>query len=180
MQNHPSVPPPHRPRRKLFTVTAVALLTILADQISKQVVLQRLTLGELRPVIPNLWNLTLTFNRGAAFGLWSNLPPGWREAVLALTACAAIGVVILFLRQPAYQGIVTQAGLAAVLGGALGNIIDRVRFGAVVDFLDFYVGTYHWPAFNIADSAICCGVATLLLWPARPPARAASQPSAPE
>jgi signal peptidase II len=67
-----------------------------------------------------------------------------------------------------YQTVLAQTSLAAVLGGAIGNVIDRVKFGAVVDFLDFYVGSYHWPAFNVADSAICVGVALLILLPTAP------------
>jgi signal peptidase II len=78
-----------------------------------------------------------------------------------------------------YQTVLAQTSLAAILGGAIGNIIDRVKFGAVVDFLDFYLGTYHWPAFNVADSAICVGVALLILLPApaQKPSPAEQSPS---
>jgi signal peptidase II len=160
--------------RRYLRVLLVALFVVALDQLTKELVLQSFSIGELRPVVPDYFNLTLTFNPGAAFGLWSNLGAPWRELVLALTAGAAMFVVLFFLRHPQHQHAVAQIGLAAVLGGAIGNVIDRVRFGAVVDFLDFYVGTYHWPAFNVADAAICCGVAVLVVWPGRPAEQASS------
>lgn len=150
-------------------VIAVAALVAGLDQLSKYYILQTFTEGELKPIIPNLWNLTLTFNRGAAFGLWAGLPPGWREAVLGLTTLLAVGVVFVLLRQPAYHNLRSQLALAAILGGALGNVIDRVGRGAVVDFLDFYLGNSHWPAFNIADSAICIGVTILIIFSGKTP-----------
>jgi signal peptidase II len=149
-------------------VCCIAGGTVVLDQLSKRAILKSFQPGELLPVIDGLWNLTLTFNRGAAFGLWSGLPSGWREAVLALTIILALGVVTFLLSRPYYKSAVAQISLAAILGGAIGNVIDRVRFGAVVDFLDFYIGMYHWPAFNIADSAICIGVALMLF--IKPPA----------
>ena len=126
--------------------------------------------GEVRPVIDGLFNLTLSFNRGAAFGLWTGLSSGWREVVLASTILLALGVVGFLLTRPYYQSKLAQLALSAILGGAVGNVIDRFMYGAVVDFLDFYVGSYHWPAFNIADSAICVGVGLLLILPKAEPA----------
>lgn len=160
--------------RRYLRILLVALLVVVLDQLSKELVLRSFTIGELRPVVPDYFNLTLTFNPGAAFGLWAGLVSPWREVVLALTAGAAMFVVLFFLKHPQHQHTAAQIGLAAVLGGAIGNVIDRIRFGAVVDFLDFYIGTSHWPAFNVADTAICCGVAALVLWPGRPPAHASS------
>jgi signal peptidase II len=93
------------------------------------------------------------------------LESGWREGVLASTIVFALVVVGALLTRPYYQGIIHQIALAAILGGAVGNVIDRFIYGAVIDFLDFYWGSYHWPAFNIADSAICIGVFTLVLLP---------------
>lgn len=142
----------------------VTALTIVADQATKLLVLSSFRPGEIMPIIDGLFNLTLTFNYGAAFGLWSWLTPGTREIVLGLTILGAMGLVGFFLTRPYYQTLSAQLALSAILGGAIGNVIDRIRLGAVVDFLDFYVGTSHWPAFNVADSAICVGVAVLLLW----------------
>jgi signal peptidase II len=156
----------HRPY--LGLVACVSIGTIVADQISKKLILDSFQPGEIRPVIDGLFNLTLTFNKGAAFGLWSGLSSGVREAVLGLTILLALGVVAFLLTRSYYQSFVAQAALSGILGGAVGNIIDRFRFGAVVDFLDWYIGTAHWPAFNIADSAICVGVALLLFAPKVP------------
>ena len=146
----------------LLTTAIVAL-----DQLSKLLILTHLSPGELSPVIPGFVNLTLTFNYGAAFGLWSWLPDGVRQLTLAGTICLALIVVFFFLFQPAYRNRPARAALAGILGGAIGNVIDRVNHGAVVDFLDVFIGKNHWPAFNLADSAICLGVAILLLVPAK-------------
>jgi signal peptidase II len=143
----------------------VAIGVVALDQVTKQLALSAFQPGEVQQVIDGVFNLTLSFNRGAAFGLWSGLESGWREIVLASTILLALGVVGFLLTRPYYQSKVTQIALAAILGGAIGNVIDRFIYGAVVDFLDFYLGSYHWPAFNIADSAICIGVGLLLFLP---------------
>jgi signal peptidase II len=155
-------------RSYLLLTALVSIATLCADQVSKLVVLQAFQPGEVRPVLDGFFNLTLTFNRGAAFGLWSWLTPGIREAVLGLTVLLAMAVVVYFLSRPYYQRPLSQSALALIMGGAIGNIMDRFRLGAVVDFLDVYYGTYHWPAFNIADSAICLGVGILILF-SKPP-----------
>ncbi len=146
-------------------MTLVTLLVVALDQASKRYILEHFQPGEIRPVIPELFNLTLTFNPGAAFGLWGTLSDGWRQGILASTTLLALGVVFYFLRQPSYRGAKTQAALAGILGGAIGNVIDRFCYnGTVVDFLDFYWGSSHWPAFNVADSAICIGVFILIIF----------------
>lgn len=158
--------PSHSPRRYRYTlILLVASITIIIDQISKQLILNAFQPGEVLPVVPGFFNLTLTFNFGAAFGLWSNLPPGWREVALGASITLALLVLMYFLRHSAQRSTLSQVSLAAVLGGALGNVIDRFRHGYVIDFLDAYWGTYHWPAFNIADSAIVVGVAIVVLGP---------------
>jgi signal peptidase II len=146
-------------------VLAIAGGVVALDQITKQLALTSFQPGELRQVIDGIFNLTLSFNRGAAFGLWSGLESGWREVVLASTILLALAVVGFLLTRPYYQSRLAQGALAAILGGAIGNVIDRFVYGAVIDFLDFYLGSYHWPAFNIADSAICIGVGLLLFLP---------------
>lgn len=146
-------------------IGAVVPLVVVLDQLTKWIVESTMELYELIPVIPGFFNLTRTYNYGAAFGMFSGMSDGWREAVLVLTATVALIVVGYFLRHPHYQGRLSQVSLSMVLGGAIGNLIDRFFRGAVVDFLDFYVATYHWPAFNIADSAICIGVACMLFGP---------------
>jgi signal peptidase II len=161
----------HTTSRRCSTllIAAVTAVTIIADQVSKLLILQKFQPGEILPVIPEFFNLTLTFNPGAAFGLWTNLPPGWREFALGASIALALTVVIIFLRQPMYQTKLARISLSAILGGALGNIIDRLVYGSVVDFLDVYIGNSHWPAFNVADSAISLGVIVLVLLPQRKP-----------
>ncbi len=152
-----------KPKSPIILVLVVVAATAVLDQLSKYIILQALFPGEIVPIIPGVFNLTLTFNFGAAFGLWSGLSDGLREVVLALTNLLALGVVVYFMRQPTYRSRAAQFALAGILGGAIGNIIDRFARGSVVDFIDFYLGTSHWPAFNLADSAICIGVTVLLL-----------------
>ena len=106
------------------------------------------------------FNLYLTFNPGVSFSLLSAQSVTGVWALIALTG--VISAFIIYFIQKEKESL-TRIGLASVLGGAIGNLIDRLRFGSVVDFLDFYLGSYHWPAFNIADSAICIG-ATLILF----------------
>jgi signal peptidase II len=169
MNDHKSDNAEAKPKPHYLLVTLVSVLIIAADQLSKFYILRTFTPGEVRVVIPNLFNLTLTFNPGAAFGLWGQLGDGWRQLILGGTTCLALGVVFYFLKQPAYRNKLTQTALASILGGAIGNIIDRLcHNGTVVDFLDFYWGNAHWPAFNVADSAICVGVTLLILAPQRP------------
>ncbi len=157
--------PPTLARTTSFATLAVlvTLATAALDQLTKYLILLTLSPGDSVPIVPGLFNLTLTFNLGAAFGLWSGLPSGVRELVLALTNLLALGVVVYFMRQPHHRTPLAQTALAGILGGAIGNIIDRFVHGSVVDFLDFYVGKMHWPAFNVADSAICVGVTILLV-----------------
>jgi len=152
---------------KLFFVTLVVALVIAADQISKNLVLQSLQPGQLVPIVPNFFNLTLTYNPGAAFGLWTSLTGWYRILAIVFSTAVALCAVLYFLRHKQYARAWPQVALALILGGALGNIIDRVQHGAVVDFLDFYLDSYHWPAFNVADSAICVGVFALIFY--KPP-----------
>lgn len=166
-----SVTTPSNNQRYRFSLIAlVAAITIVIDQISKQLILNAFQPGEVMPVIPGVFSLTLTFNFGAAFGLWSNLPPGWRELALGASITLALLVLVYFLKHSAQRSILSQTSLAMVLGGALGNVIDRFRHGYVVDFLDAYWGNHHWPAFNVADSAIVVGVAIVVLSPQHTPA----------
>jgi signal peptidase II len=145
----------------LLFVLLLALVVAL-DQATKLAALRAFEPGEVLPVVEGVFNLTLAFNRGVAFGLFADLADGVRHLLLGLSACAALGAVLYFFMRDYAGDLPGRCALVLVLGGAVGNIIDRVRLGMVVDFLDFYVGEYHWPAFNIADSAICVGVFVLL------------------
>lgn len=148
------------PRRPLWHWFALAALVVVLDQISKHVIQQRLVYGESITVTP-FFDLVLVFNPGAAFSFLSDAP-GWQRdffIAIGLSACACITWLLLRHRdQPMFC-----LALALVLGGAVGNLIDRFVLMAVVDFLHFHAGRYYWPAFNLADSAITCG-AGLLVW----------------
>jgi len=142
---------------------ATALAVLLLDQLTKLWALQRLPPGLPVPVIDGFFSLTLVMNPGLAFGMFAATPAGWRWLV-ALLSIGALGVlVVVGLRMLPGGGRLTPLALGLIFGGAVGNLLDRGRFGAVVDFLDFYWRGYHWPAFNAADSAITVGVALLAL-----------------
>ena len=154
----------------------LAGVILVLDQLTKAIALRRLALGVPVPVAEGVFSLTLVMNPGLAFGMLSGAPDGWRwiAGVLSLVALAILSVIAARLLPTG--GRWTALSLGLVFGGAAGNLIDRVRFGAVVDFLDFYWRQYHWPAFNVADSAISVGVALLavrmMLTPAPPSDRA--------
>lgn len=134
-----------------------------ADQITKY--LAELYLSSVPPIviIEGLLDLNFVRNKGAAFGLLANLSPAVRVPLFSfVTALAVYLLWRFFIRGPASSGWITAA-VSLLFGGALGNFIDRIRTGEVVDFIDLHVGPYHWPAFNLADSAITVGAAILLL-----------------
>lgn len=137
--------------------------TVVLDQISKVQIMQSMRLHESIPVIQEFFSLTYIRNPGAAFGLLASSGQTFRLVFFGLTSVFALGLLgmIFFrLRQDDWVG---QLSIAGILGGAIGNLLDRVRFGEVIDFLDFYVNGYHWPAFNVADAAISVGVFFLIL-----------------
>ncbi|HVL10751.1 MAG TPA: signal peptidase II [Burkholderiaceae bacterium] len=138
----------------------LSALIILLDQLSKIAVLRTFAYGEARPVT-DFFNLVLVYNRGAAFSFLAQAG-GWQRWLFTAIGVAATVFIIWLLKRHAGQRMFCLA-LALIMGGALGNVIDRVAYGHVIDFLDFYVGRYHWPAFNLADSAIFLGAALLIL-----------------
>lgn len=115
------------------------------------------------PVIPGLFSITHIQNPGGAFGLLADHPLWIRKGVFLVLSTVAVAAVLYFHHQTPRTHPWLASGLALIFGGAVGNLIDRFRFGKVVDFLDFYIGTAHWPAFNVADSAITVGVGIFLL-----------------
>lgn len=139
-----------------------ALFVIALDQVTKILILRNIEQGHSIEIIPGLFNLVLAYNLGAAFGMLADLQDGVRQLVLAGTTFLALMVVFYFLLFEYAGSRVGRIALAMIFGGALGNIIDRIRLGMVVDFLDLYVGERHWPAFNVADSSICIAVFLLL------------------
>lgn len=139
---------------------ALAGLVVLLDQLSKGIVLGHIEFGQTIYVTP-FWNWVLTFNPGAAFSFLAD-QPGWQRWFFTVLALAVSGWMALELRRHPEQKLLSLA-LALVMGGALGNVIDRIRFGAVVDFIQWHAAGYYWPAFNVADSAITVGAVLLVL-----------------
>jgi signal peptidase II len=144
--------------KRLALVAGVALAAAFADQATKRLALWLLAEGPAE-IIPGLFDLRLVFNRGAAFGILAG--EAWAPAAL-------IGVTVLALAVAAWlavghpgQGVGGRVSLGLIAGGAVGNLIDRLTRGAVIDFLDLHLGPYHWPTFNLADAAITVGAAGL-------------------
>jgi len=141
----------------------VAVVIVGVDRLTKLWVLTALDRGEVIHVIPGLLSIVHVRNPGAAFGLLAGAASPWRElALVAVSTAAVVGFVWMLNRMPRHA-IAERAATAAVIGGALGNLYDRVAYGEVVDFVDVYVGNWHWPAFNVADSAITIGIVVLIL-----------------
>jgi len=153
----------------------LSAIVVALDQLTKYAVSVTLSPREVIEVT-SFFNLVLAHNRGAAFSFLAGASGWQREFFIAVALAASVWIVWLLRRYPRQTLFCTA--LALVLGGAIGNIIDRIMLGAVVDFLDFHAYGYHWPAFNVADSAITCG-AVLLIWDGvRPGKPAAAQPPA--
>ncbi len=141
----------------------ISLAIIVLDQWTKVSIMQTMKLHESIPVIPNLFSITYIRNPGAAFGFLSSSSSSFRFVFFGITSLFALGLLgTILVRMPAHEWM-GQISVAGILGGAIGNLLDRLRYGEVIDFLDFYVNGYHWPAFNVADSAITVGVFFLIL-----------------
>ncbi len=140
----------------------IAAVVVVLDRITKWVIAQKITLHDSVDIVPGIFRLTHVQNQGAAFGLFADSPSEWKVAMLILFSIAALGVVSALLWKNGNAMNATAIALSLVMGGALGNLWDRVAAGRVIDFLDFYMGSHHWPAFNIADSAIVVGALLLL------------------
>jgi signal peptidase II len=133
------------------------------DIITKYLVQQNMLLHQTIPVIPGFLSLTYIENPGAAFGLLANVAYPWRQLLfIAVSILALIIIVVLFFKSPPEEQL-SKTALTLILAGALGNLVDRLRLGVVVDFIDLYWRGFHWPAFNVADSAISIGVGMLII-----------------
>ena len=150
----------HGMRRVHFLI---ALSVLLLDRLTKWLVAKNISPHDGLQVIPGFFRITHVENRGAAFGLFADSPAQWKIALLVLFSIAALVVVSALLWRNSHSMTTTGIGLALILGGALGNLWDRVLNGRVVDFLLFYIGRYQWPAFNVADSAIVVGAVLLVI-----------------
>ena len=146
-------------RWQLFGV--IVIIGLIVDQALKLYVDAKMALYQSVPVIDGLFNITYLRNKGAAFSFLSEA--SWRLPFFVAVSLVAAVVILVAYRRLRDEQVMAQAALAMVFSGAVGNLIDRVRLGEVIDFLDVYWGSHHWPAFNVADSLICIGVALIAL-----------------
>ncbi|NLN37978.1 MAG: lipoprotein signal peptidase [Smithella sp.] len=150
-------------KKNLWIFILGAAVIIALDQITKAAITSRLMLHEAYPVIPGLFNLVYVLNPGAAFGFLADASATFRYVFFTGITVVAAGLIVYYLVKTNPRNLILASSLTLIFGGAIGNLIDRIRFGSVVDFLDFYLGAAHWPAFNVADSAITVGAA-LMIW----------------
>lgn len=148
-------------RNKYPWVAAIAGMVVLLDQLTKYLVVKKFYLHESVKVIPGFFSLTYVRNPGAAFGILAGASGSWRTIFFATVSLAALAVIATLVRKTSDRLPIIAFSLIG--GGAVGNLIDRVRFGEVVDFIEWYYGSFHWPTFNIADSAITAGVTLLAI-----------------
>lgn len=148
-------------RHKYLWVGSIIGFILILDQFTKYLVEKYIRLYDVLPVVPGFFNLTHVRNRGAAFSILSNLPDGWRSLFFVTVTAVAVAVILVLIRKTHERLLVTAFSLIA--GGAVGNVIDRLRYGEVVDFIQWYVKSWYWPSFNVADSAISVGVALLAI-----------------
>jgi signal peptidase II len=141
----------------------IALGIILLDRATKLAIIQTLRLGQGIPVIPGFFDIVFVLNPGAAFGLLATLSDEVRNPLFIFISILAVVLIVFYHTRYLRSHRLVSVALGLVLGGAVGNLIDRLRYGMVVDFLDVHAGPYHWPAFNVADSAISVGVSLMIL-----------------
>ncbi|MEI6610556.1 MAG: signal peptidase II [Deltaproteobacteria bacterium] len=145
----------------IFLLGAAGIIAL--DQITKCAITTRFIMHESYPVINGLFNLVYVMNPGAAFGFLANASEIFRYIFFTSITILALVLILYYLIKHKPQGLILVCALTLIFAGAVGNLIDRLRFGAVVDFLDVYIASAHWPAFNVADSAISIG-AVLMIW----------------
>ena len=149
-------------KNKYIKLVVIAGVVILLDQLTKGLILRYQPFNHSVPVINGFFNITHIHNPGGAFGLMANLSPALRRIIFLFISSLAVGLIFYFFKKTPAQYSWLAVAFALIFGGAIVNLIDRIRFGVVIDFLDFYVGNLHWPAFNIADSAISIGIGIFL------------------
>ncbi|MFH2119697.1 MAG: signal peptidase II [Pseudomonadota bacterium] len=141
---------------------AITFLVMLLDQATKAWIISTMRIYDSFVVIEGFFSITHVRNPGAAFGFLAGAPPLFRHIFFLAITVAAIALILHYLRVSRIEEPSLVSALALILAGAVGNLIDRIRFGEVVDFLDVYIGSHHWPAFNVADSAITVGAGVLM------------------
>ncbi|MGA9882301.1 MAG: signal peptidase II [Candidatus Acidiferrales bacterium] len=149
--------------RSNWPLALLAIAVLFVDQASKLAVDRLTSPGSFQVVIPGLLNLVHTSNPGVAFGLFADSQALWRAPLLIVFSVAVIGLIIWMLATGRAGGPLGRYGLALILGGAAGNVVDRLFHHGVTDFIDFHFGTYHWYTFNVADTAIVIGAALVII-----------------
>jgi signal peptidase II len=150
--------------RRYRTIGVIAAVVFVLDQLTKLWIQQAIPVWEKGfTVIPGFFDIVHILNRGAAFGFLNRHDIDWQRPFFIIVSIVAVGLIGVLAKSKEDDGPFYVYGLGLILGGALGNLLDRVRLGVVVDFLDFYVGGMHWPAFNVADMGICIGAGALLV-----------------
>ena len=150
-------------KSKYLRFCGVVALVVLLDQTTKALVLKMMPLFKSIVVIPGFFSLSHVHNPGGAFGFMAQNGSPWRHWMFLAAAAVALSMILYFHHQTPKTHPYLGLGLSLIFGGAIGNLIDRLRFGEVVDFLDFYVAHLHWPTFNVADSAVTIGVGIFIL-----------------
>jgi signal peptidase II len=153
-----------------------AALVFALDRLTKWIIETRVSFFDSYPVIPGFFDIVRSQNRGVAFGLFNDSTSEWRTTLLVVASVAAVGLVTVMLWNTSRLDRLSVCGLSLILGGAAGNVFDRIVKGQVTDFLDFYIGNYHWYTFNLGDSAIVIGSGLLLVHLFRPKEQAANVP----
>jgi signal peptidase II len=163
---------------KTYTVSLIVGLIVLLDQATKWIIVSTLAVHDAVPVFESFFHITHARNTGAAFSMLAQAPASFRQPFFLLTTIIAVVMLSLFLRKVDAADKLTVAAIGSILGGAIGNFIDRVLYGEVIDFLLVHWRGYYWPAFNVADSCITVGVFTLL-WASFKEGRHASREDSP-
>ena len=158
-----SPPPERKDTPTLFILFYYALTVLILDQATKAMVQLYMPLFDVRVIVPGFFNLVHVRNTGAAFSVLAGPPTLWRHVFFIGINVVAVGVIFYIHNSFKHRDLWPRRALGLILGGAVGNLADRIRLGEVVDFLDFHLGGYHWPAFNVADSAITIGCGILLV-----------------
>jgi signal peptidase II len=153
----------YRLRKNILILVIVTVVVVAMDQLTKQAVVSRFSPHESYPVIDGFFNFVYVLNPGAAFGFLAKASEGFRSLFFIGVTALVMGLIAYYVVKSEQENTLNVFGLTLIFSGAVGNLLDRVRFGAVVDFLDFYIHSWHWPAFNVADSAITMG-AVLMIW----------------
>ncbi|HON59427.1 MAG TPA: signal peptidase II [Smithella sp.] len=150
-------------RKNILILVIGAAVVVAVDQITKSAVVSRFFLHESYPVISGFFNLVYVLNPGAAFGFLARASETFRLFFFVGITATVILMILFYIVKSQADNTLNVVCMTLIFSGAVGNLVDRVRFGAVVDFLDFYIHTWHWPAFNVADTAITTG-AVLMIW----------------